>query len=125
MKIIDAHSHLWLKQDTNVNGLPVKTLKNGRSLFMGEERQMLPPFLIYGRNSAEVFLSNMDYAQVSAAVVTQEYIDGNKNDYLLNVAKAYPAVLWLRCASFVRMVFYEAERLIEKDSELLRFPLTD
>jgi predicted TIM-barrel fold metal-dependent hydrolase len=29
--IIDAHSHLWLKQDTVVNGLPIKTLENGRS----------------------------------------------------------------------------------------------
>ena len=33
-KIIDAHAHLWLKQDTVVNGLPIRTLENGRSLFM-------------------------------------------------------------------------------------------
>ena len=49
--IIDAHSHLWLRQDTEVNGLPIRTLTNGRSLFMGEERQMVPPFMIDGRNS--------------------------------------------------------------------------
>ena len=78
--IIDAHSHLWLRQDTEVNDLPIRTLTNGRSLFMGEERQMVPPFMIDGRNSAEVFLSNMDYAQVSAAVVTQEFIDGIQSD---------------------------------------------
>lgn len=89
-KIIDAHSHLWLRQDTEVNGLPIRTLANGRSLFMGEERQMVPPFMIDGRNSAEVFLSNMDYAQVSAAVVTQEYIDGIQNHYLAEVANKYP-----------------------------------
>ena len=53
MKIIDAHSHLWLRQDTMVNGQPILTLENGRSLFMGEVRQMLPPFLIDGRNTAE------------------------------------------------------------------------
>ena len=41
---------------------------------------MLPPFMTDGVNSAEVFLSNMDYAQVSAAVVTQEFIDGFQND---------------------------------------------
>lgn len=82
--IIDAHSHLWLRQNTEVNGLPIRTLTNGRSLFMGEERQMVPPFMIDGRNSAEVFLSNMDYAQVSAAVVTQEFIDGIQNEYLYN-----------------------------------------
>lgn len=88
--IIDAHSHLWLKQDTVVEGLPIRTLENGRSLFMGEVRQMLPPFMTDGVNSAEVFLSNMDYAQVSAAVVTQEFIDGSQNDYLAEVAARYP-----------------------------------
>ena len=74
MKIIDTHSHLWLKQDTSWNGLPIKSLKNGRSIFLREEVQMIPPFIINGENSAEVFLSNMDYAQVSAAVVVQELI---------------------------------------------------
>lgn len=41
--IIDAHSHLWLYQDTEVDGLKIKTTENGQSLFMGEVRQMLPP----------------------------------------------------------------------------------
>lgn len=90
MKIIDAHSHLWLRQDTVVDGLPIRTTENGCSLFMGETRQMLPPFMIDGKNSAEVFLANMNYAQVSAAVVTQEFIDGIQNDYLEEVVKKYP-----------------------------------
>lgn len=90
MKIIDAHSHLWLRQDTTVNNQPIKTTTNGRSLFFGEEVQMLPPFMIDGRNSAEVFLSNMDYAQVSAAVVVQEFIDGLQNDYLVDVMRRFP-----------------------------------
>jgi len=88
--IIDAHSHLWLRQDTRVDGKPIQTLKNGRSIFLGEEVQMLPPFMIDGVNSAEVFLSNMDYAQVGAAVVVQEIIDGNQNDYLHEVQQRYP-----------------------------------
>jgi len=41
-KIIDAHFHLWFRQDTEVDGMPIRTLFNGRSLFMGEERQMVP-----------------------------------------------------------------------------------
>ncbi len=90
MKIIDAHSHLWLRQDTVVNGMPIRTLENGRSLFMGEIRQMLPPFIIDGRNTAEIFLSNMDYAQVTAAVVVQEFIDGIQNAYLSDVQKRFP-----------------------------------
>ena len=90
MRIIDTHSHLWLHQDTIVNGMPIRTLENGRSLFMGEVRQMVPPFIIDGRNTAEIFLSNMDYAQVTAAVVVQEFIDGLQNDYLADVQKRYP-----------------------------------
>lgn len=89
-KIVDAHAHLWLVQDTVVNGQRVSPLPNGRSMFLGEERQMLPPFMIDGRNTAEVFLSNMDYAQVSAAVITQEFIDGNQNEYLREVAQRWP-----------------------------------
>ena len=51
---------------------------------------MLPPFMTDGRNTAEVFLSNMDYAQVSAAVVVQEVIDGCQNDYLTEVQRKWP-----------------------------------
>ena len=90
--IIDAHSHLWLNQDTVVDGEPIYQLEpnRSRSMFFGEERQMLPPFMTDGQNTAERFLSNMDYAQVSAAVVTQEFIDGLQNDYLLDVERHYP-----------------------------------
>lgn len=87
--IIDAHSHLWLKQDTEWNGMRIKTTENGRSFFLTEEVQMLPPFMINGENTAEVFLANMDYAQVSAAVVVQELIDGVQNDYLLSVKQRF------------------------------------
>ena len=90
--IIDAHSHLWLNQDTVVNGTRICQLEpnRSRSLFFGEERQMLPPFMTDGQNTAERFLSNMDYAQVAAAVVTQEFIDGIQNSYLIQVENRYP-----------------------------------
>lgn len=88
--IIDAHSHLWLRQDTTWNGMPVKTTRNGRSFFLTEEVQMLPPFMVDGVNGAEVFLSNMDYARVGGAVVVQEFIDGIQNDYLESVKRKYP-----------------------------------
>ena len=89
--IIDAHSHLWLRQDTEVDGKRIYPLGNGRSMFLGEERQMLPPFMTDGTNTAEVFLSNMDYAQVGAAVVVQEVIDGNQDEYLAQVLARYPS----------------------------------
>ena len=91
-KIIDAHAHLWLNVDTVVNGSAIHPLEpnRSRSLFFGEERQMLPPYMTDGQNTAERFLSNMDYAQVSAAVITQEFIDGLQNSYLLQVQQQYP-----------------------------------
>lgn len=90
--IIDAHAHLWLHQDTVVNGSPIYQLEpnRSRSMFFGEERQMLPPYMTDGLNTAERFLSNMDYAQVSAAVITQEFIDGLQNAYLMQVQQQYP-----------------------------------
>lgn len=82
--IIDAHAHLWKKQNGIVNGRPVYDVGGGKSDFGGEIKQMMPPYMTDGENSAERFLSNMDYAGVSAAVITQEYIDGNQDEYLLS-----------------------------------------
>ncbi len=92
MKIIDAHAHLWLSVNTVVNGSAIHPLEpnRSRSIFFGEVRQMLPPYMTDGQNTAERFLSNMDYAQVSAAVITQEFIDGLQNDYLQTVQRQYP-----------------------------------
>lgn len=122
--IIDAHSHLWLHQDTEVDGHKIKTLENGQSLFMGEVRQMLPPFMIDGRNSAEVFLANMNYAQVGAAVVTQEYIDGIQNDYLLEVMEKYPDRFFVcGMCEFRKPGFLEqAKELISKGFKAIKIP---
>lgn len=122
--IIDAHSHLWLRQDTIVDGLPIRTLDNGRSLFMGEVVQMVPPFMTDGVNSAEVFLSNMDYAQVSAAVVTQEFIDGFQNDYLHEVVSHYPNRFFVCGMCEFRKPGYaaEAEELISRGFKAIKIP---
>ena len=81
--IIDAHAHLWKKQNGIVNGKPVYDIGGGKSDFGGEIRQMLPPYMTDGENSVEKLIANMDYAGVVGAVITQEYIDGNQNEYLL------------------------------------------
>ena len=88
--IIDAHAHLWKKQNGIVNGKPVFDIGGGKSDFGGEIRQMTPPYMTDGENSAERFIANMDYAGVSGAVITQEYIDGNQDEYLLECKKVYP-----------------------------------
>ena len=122
--IIDAHSHLWLQQDTSWNGKPIRSLRNGRSIFLGEEVQMIPPFIIDGRNTAEVFLSNMDYAQVSAAVVVQEFIDGLQNDYLAEVSHQYPDRFFVfGMADYLQEGFcQQAEELLQKGFKGLAIP---
>ena len=88
--ILDAHVHLWKKQSGQVNGKPVFSIGNGKSNFGGEVRQMMPPYMTDGKNTAERLLANMDYAGVSGAVITQEQIDGNQDEYLLSCKRAFP-----------------------------------
>lgn len=95
--IIDAHVHLWEIQNGKVNGKPVTALSGGKSDFGGEIRQMMPPYMTDGKNTAEMLMSNMDYAQVSGCVVTQEYIDGNQDSYLLECRKKYGGRMKICC----------------------------
>lgn len=90
MIIIDAHTHLWKKQDGRCQNGPVKSLENGRSDFGGEVRQMMPPYMLDGENNVEMLISNMDYACVSGAVMTQEVLDGNQDEYLLEAKAKFP-----------------------------------
>lgn len=88
--IIDAHAHLWKKQQGKVNGKDVFPVGDGKSNFGGEIRQMMPPYMNDDENTFERFIANMNYAGVSGAVITQEEIDGNQDSYLLNAKKAFP-----------------------------------
>ena len=85
--MIDAHVHLWEKQAGMYNGKPVFGVGNGKSDFGGEIRQMMPPYLVDDLNTVDKLLANMDYARVNGAVITQEYIDGNQDEYLLTARK--------------------------------------
>ena len=95
--IIDAHAHLWNPQAGRVNGKPVIPLTGGKSDFGGELRQMMPPYMLDGRNTVEMLMANMDYARVSGCVITQEYIDGNQDSYLLECKKKYPERMKICC----------------------------
>ncbi len=95
--IIDAHLHLWDRQQGRVNGKPVVALKDGRSDFGGELRQMMPPYMLDGRNTVEMLMANMNYAGVSGCVVTQEYIDGNQDAYLLKCKERYKERMKICC----------------------------
>ena len=95
--VIDAHLHLWETQQGRVNGQPVVALSGGKSDFGGQLRQMMPPYMVDGRNTVDMLIANMDYAQVSACVVTQEYIDGNQDSYLLACRDRFPQRMKICC----------------------------
>lgn len=107
--IIDAHAHLWNKQHGVVNGKAVYDIGGGKSNFGGEIRQMMPAYMTDGVNSVERFIANMDYAGVSGAVITQEYIDGNQDSYLLQAREKYPDRIKI-CA------LYEEKELTDTES---------
>ena len=87
---IDAHVHLWKTQKGLVGGRPVYGIGNGKVDFGGEVRQMMPPYMNDNKNTVERLIANMDYAGVNGAVITQEYIDGNQDKYLLSAKKKFP-----------------------------------
>lgn len=122
--IIDAHMHLWEQQNGLIEGLPVRSLRNGRSSFLGETRQMMPPYMVDGRNTAEMFVANMDYAQVAAAVVTQEYLDGEQNEYLLRAKRQYGGRIKICGMAEFRRPGYlkQAENLIASGVDGIKVP---
>lgn len=122
--LIDAHMHLWKELKGEVNGMPIRNLGGGRSLFMGETRQMMPPYILDGCNTAEMYVSNMDYAGVAAAVVTQEYIDGDQNEYLLEVKEAHPHRFFVCGLAEFRKpgCFEQVKKLAESGFNAVKFP---
>ena len=54
-------------------------------------------FALDGRNTVEMLMANMDYARVSGCVITQEYIDGNQDAYLLACREKYPERMKICC----------------------------
>lgn len=106
--IIDAHIHLWKTQNGTHNSKPVYSIGGGKSMFDGEVRQMMPPYMTNGENTAEMLISNMDYAGVGGAVCVQEVMDGNQNGYLKSVKAKYPTRLRI-CS------LYEENKLFELD----------
>lgn len=91
--IIDAHAHLWKTQNGVHGDKKVFHMGNGKSNFGGTVKQMMPPYMTDGENTAERFIANMDYAMVSGAVITQEVMDGSQNGYLIQCKEKYPTRL--------------------------------
>lgn len=88
--IIDAHIHLWDKISGTLGGEEVRPVKDGIIQVGKKEVQGMPTWFTDCRNPAELVVAAQDDAGVDKAVVTQEYLDGNQNKYLLKVIQKYP-----------------------------------
>lgn len=122
--IIDAHVHLWQELKGNINGKTVTSIGGGAADFLGEKRQMMPPYMVKGENTVEMLISNMNYAGVSAAVVTQEYIDGIQNEYLMESYNKYPdRLLVCGMAEFREPGYYvQVKKLINEGFKGIKIP---
>ncbi len=90
--IVDAHIHLWdmVAGDEGSDDKPVRALRNG-VISIGDTKMLgMPPYFLDGRCTYEMALAVMDSAGVDAAVVTQEYHDGNQNSYLAEARDKCP-----------------------------------
>ncbi|MBN1437167.1 MAG: amidohydrolase [Sedimentisphaerales bacterium] len=88
--IIDAHMHLWDRVCGQLGTQQVKPVGDGVVQIGGQKVQGMPSWFAGCRNTAEMALAAFDDAGVDGAVVTQEYLDGNQNEYLRKVKKRYP-----------------------------------
>ncbi len=88
--IIDAHTHLWDRIDGLAGANRILPLENGKVRFGDREVLMMPPAFTDCRCTAERAIAYFDDAGVDAAVVVQEYLDGNQNDYLAEVNARHP-----------------------------------
>ncbi len=88
--IIDAHVHLWDRINGRLGGKTVKPINDGMIQIGKDRYQGMPSWFADCKNPAELALAAFDDAGVGAAVVTQEYLDGNQNGYLVKVKKKYP-----------------------------------
>ncbi|NLK74921.1 MAG: amidohydrolase [Clostridiales bacterium] len=122
--VVDAHVHLWKELKGNINGKTVSSIGGGAADFLGEKRQMMPPYMVNGENTVEMFVSNMNYAGVAAAVVTQEYIDGIQNKYLIESYNKYPDRLFIcGMAEFRKPGYYlQVKKLIDEGFKGIKIP---
>ena len=95
---IDAHVHVWNRINGAVNGLtPVTPQYNGLVLMGEQEFLGMPAYMLDCSARAEYLIAEMDAAGVDVAVVVQEYLDGQQNDYCLDVAQRYPDRFFVHC----------------------------
>ena len=87
--IIDAHAHLWLRK-IRCRWFSYPYFRERTLPVYGEIRQMVPPFMIDGVNNGGSFSVQYGLCPSLGCGITQEFIDGIQNDYLMEVVSRYP-----------------------------------
>ncbi len=88
---VDAHIHIWQHLHGCVGGrTPVTAVRDG-VIQIGDQPMLgMPPYMHDCAALAEHVLAEFEAAGVDAGVVVQEYLDGEQNDYLLDVVARCP-----------------------------------
>lgn len=85
---VDAHLHCWNRLHGRIGrDQPVVALGGGRLRIGAQEVRGMPAELLEGLATAEHALAVLDAHGVDAGVIVQEYLDGEQNDYLLEVQR--------------------------------------
>ena len=89
--IVDAHIHLWNRLHGSMrNEVAVEALRDGRVRIGADEMLGMPAYMADCNARAEYVVAEFDAAGVDVGVVVQEYMDGEQNDYLIDVLERFP-----------------------------------
>jgi len=89
--VVDAHMHVWNRLHGQVGGAtPVTAAGGGRVRIGADEVLGMPAAFDDCLALAERVVGEWDAAGVAGGVVVQEYLDGEQNDYLLEVQTRWP-----------------------------------
>lgn len=124
--IVDAHLHIWKRIHGKIGGkIPVVPLRNGM-IRIGKNAMLgLPAHYLDCSNRAEPVVATFDAFGVDVGVVVQEYMDGEQNDYLLEVARQFPGRFLMHgLPDFFApgRVAHEASRLMNRGFRGIKLP---
>ena len=113
--IVDAHVHVWNRLDGRIaNRQKVVPLRGGMIRIGQDEMLGMPAYMLDCTARAEYLRAEFDAAGVDAGVVVQECMDGQQNDYLLEVLERFPD----RFFAHALPDFWDTDNVAEEAGEL-------
>ena len=124
--IVDAHMHLWDRLHGAIGrDLPVQPVRDGM-IKLGDALMLgMPPYMHDCAARAECFIAEMDAAGIDLGVVVQENMDGEQNDYCLEVMEKHPGRFFVHALPNywdLDNVEKEAQSLFERGFRGLKLP---